>query len=234
MLTLPLKHTEFSNPMLTVQYHSDNVRPHCEYKIIVVDVFFPTAESLFNIHHSAGHCNKSLQKGSCYPLTLLLQSFLIFPRFNLLPNFIFERGSLRINALCACVYIYIRQLSSFRAPMLWFIDLTVVTCHIHWHFSEFVNFFMRKRMKGLPCSYDTKMSAEHKLGVQSIILRASNTTDMAILLFSFFSFSLSFFFPFVLTIILRGTVDLFFFTVNHWHTNVDQKPASHHLYVTIL
>ena len=32
--------------------------------------------------------------------------------------------------LCAPVYIYIRQLSSFRAPTLWLIDLTVATCHI--------------------------------------------------------------------------------------------------------
>ena len=30
-----------------------------------------------------------------------------------------RRGSLSINALRACVYIYIRQLSSFRAPTLW-------------------------------------------------------------------------------------------------------------------
>ena len=29
--------------------------------------------------------------------------------------------------LSACVYIYIWQLSSFRAPKLWFIDLTVTT-----------------------------------------------------------------------------------------------------------
>ena len=40
------------------------------------------------------------------------------------------KEALSINALCACVYIYIRQLSSLRAPTLWFIDLTVATCHI--------------------------------------------------------------------------------------------------------
>ena len=39
------------------------------------------------------------------------------------------RSSLSINALRACVSIYIRQPSSFRAPTLWFIDLTVATCH---------------------------------------------------------------------------------------------------------
>ena len=41
-----------------------------------------------------------------------------------------ENVSLRISALRACVYIYIRQLSSFRAPTLRFINLTVTTCHI--------------------------------------------------------------------------------------------------------
>ena len=39
-------------------------------------------------------------------------------------------SSLAVNGLRACVYVYIRQLSSFRTPMLWFIDLTVATCHI--------------------------------------------------------------------------------------------------------
>ena len=42
------------------------------------------------------------------------------------------RFVLNINALRACVYIYIRQLSSFRGPTLWFIDLTVATCHIQY------------------------------------------------------------------------------------------------------
>ena len=43
-----------------------------------------------------------------------------------------RRSSLSINALHACVYIYIRKLSSFRAPTLWFIDLTVASCHIQY------------------------------------------------------------------------------------------------------
>ena len=38
------------------------------------------------------------------------------------------------TALRACVYIYIQQLSSFRVPMEWFIDLTVATCHIQYTF----------------------------------------------------------------------------------------------------
>ena len=41
---------------------------------------------------------------------------------------------LSINALRACVYIYLRQLSSLRAPTLWFIDLTVATCHFQYTF----------------------------------------------------------------------------------------------------
>ena len=36
--------------------------------------------------------------------------------------------------LRTCVYIYIRQLSSFRVPTLWFIDPTVATCHIQYTF----------------------------------------------------------------------------------------------------
>ena len=50
---------------------------------------------------------------------------------------IFKRAlslSLSINALRACTHIYIQQLSSFRAPTLWFIDLTVATCHIQYTF----------------------------------------------------------------------------------------------------
>ena len=41
---------------------------------------------------------------------------------------------LSINALHACIYIYIRQLSSFRMPTLWFINLMVATCHIQYTF----------------------------------------------------------------------------------------------------
>ena len=38
----------------------------------------------------------------------------------------------RVKEAHACVYIYIRQLSSFMAPTLWFIDLTAATCHIQY------------------------------------------------------------------------------------------------------
>ena len=46
------------------------------------------------------------------------------------------------------VDIYIRQLSSFRAPTLWFIDLTVATCHIQSTFLSLCQFiFTRKQRK---------------------------------------------------------------------------------------
>ena len=74
---------------------------------------------------------------------------------------------LSIYALRACVYIYIRQLSSFRAPTLWFIDPTVTTCHIQYTFLSLcqVMFFKRKRTKhentrSPTFSYDTKMAID--------------------------------------------------------------------------
>ena len=50
-------------------------------------------------------------------------------------------------SLCAHVYTYTRQLNSFRAPTLWFMDLTVATCHIQYTFLGLCHFFMRKRTK---------------------------------------------------------------------------------------
>ena len=83
------------------------------------------------------------------------------------------KEALGINALRACVYIYMRQLSSFRVPTLWFIHLTVATCHIQ-YFSEFMPiFFMRKWTKhentqSTPFSYHTEMAANVNTGVQSV------------------------------------------------------------------
>ena len=60
----------------------------------------------------------------------------------------YQRSSFSINALRACVYVYTRQLSSFRAPTLWFVDLTVATWHIpntFWVYAIF--FFTRKADK---------------------------------------------------------------------------------------
>ena len=61
----------------------------------------------------------------------------------------FKEARLSITALRACVYIYIRQLSSFRAPTLWFIDLTIWSVCYSTHFSEFMPliFFTKKRTK---------------------------------------------------------------------------------------
>ena len=61
------------------------------------------------------------------------------------PKPVFDRSSLSINALRACVYIYIRQLSSFRMPTLWFIDLTVATCHIHHTFLSLRQIFFTSK-----------------------------------------------------------------------------------------
>ena len=49
-----------------------------------------------------------------------------------------------LSALRACAYIYIQQLSSFRAPTLWFIDLTVATCHIQYTFLSLCQFVSRE------------------------------------------------------------------------------------------
>ena len=60
-------------------------------------------------------CKIHLVSLSSFPLPLLLLLYTPFKEF------------LSINALCTFVHIYIWQLSSFRAPTLWFIDLTVAT-----------------------------------------------------------------------------------------------------------
>ena len=51
------------------------------------------------------------------------------------------------TVLCGPVYIYIRQISSFRAPTLWFIDLIVTTCHIQYTFLSWFQFFYEKTGK---------------------------------------------------------------------------------------
>ena len=78
------------------------------------------------------------------------------------------RSSLAVNALYACVHIYIRQLSSFRVATLWFIDLTVATCHIQYTYLSLCWFCWREngqntRILGLPLSslsYGKKMAAD--------------------------------------------------------------------------
>ena len=46
-----------------------------------------------------------------------------------------------------CVYIHIRQLSSFRAPTWWFIDPTVATCHIQYNFLSLCPFLARENVQ---------------------------------------------------------------------------------------
>ena len=74
------------------------------------------------------------------------------------------KEALSINALRACVYIYIRQLSPFRAPTLWFIDLTVPTCHIQYTFLSLCQHFFftteRTKHENTRLSYDMKMAAD--------------------------------------------------------------------------
>ena len=53
--------------------------------------------------------------------------------------------ALSVLMLCVPVfYIYIQQLSSFRAPTLWFIHLTVTTCHIQYTFLSLCQFISRE------------------------------------------------------------------------------------------
>ena len=77
----------------------------------------------------------------CYLLFVLL--FVACTTCTCIPP---ERSSLSINALHACVYIYIWQLISLRAPTLWFIHLTVTTCH-NTSLSSCQKIFTRKQTK---------------------------------------------------------------------------------------
>ena len=75
--------------------------------------------------------------------------------------------------LCACVYIYIRQLSSFRAPTLWFIDLTVATCHIQYTFLSLCQCFHEKtdKTREYSKSSDMKIVADGYKARKTLILR---------------------------------------------------------------
>ena len=43
-----------------------------------------------------------------------------------------------------CLYLHPAELSSFMVPTLWFIDLTVSTCHIEYTFQLVYAFFNEK------------------------------------------------------------------------------------------
>ena len=91
------------------------------------------------------------------PLPLLLLLYTHFKEF------------LSINALCTFVHIYIWQLSSFRAPTLWFIGLTVATCHIQYTFLSLWQFFFNRRWtkcENTQSSYEN--GRRRLLGMQSI------------------------------------------------------------------
>ena len=84
-----------------------------------------------------------------------------------------KRSFLTVNNLLACVYIYICQLSSFRAPTLWLIDLTVATCHIQYTFLSLCQFFHEKMDKTLKYSKSAifvlyENGRRRSLGAQSI------------------------------------------------------------------
>ena len=79
--------------------------------------------------------------------------------------------SLTINALRAYVYIYIWQLSSFRAPTLWFIDPTVATCNtLFWVYANFFHEKMDKTRKYSKSAIFVWYENGHRrlLGAQSI------------------------------------------------------------------
>ena len=80
------------------------------------------------------------------------------------------KEALSINALRACVYIYIRQLSSFRAPTLWFIDLTLTTGHIQYTFLSCNFFWTRKRTK----HENTKVRHFRMVGMPTVTRRAKH------------------------------------------------------------
>ena len=60
--------------------------------------------------HTHTHTHTHTDKTSVVKKSQLTTSFPLF------------KEALSVNALCACVYIYIRHLSSFRAPTLWFLS----------------------------------------------------------------------------------------------------------------
>ena len=68
-----------------------------------------------------------------------------------------KKFSQSVILLHACVYIYSRHLSSFRAPALWFIDLTVATAIFNTLFRVYVNFFTRCHSR--PHENDVSFSA---------------------------------------------------------------------------
>ena len=89
--------------------------------------------------------------------------------------------------LCTLVFMYclqyVRQLSSFRVPTLWFIDLTVATCHIQNMFLSLYQLFHKKTDKTTQTySYFVilyKNDHRRLLGMQSINTERVSFTTLA-------------------------------------------------------
>ena len=77
-----------------------------------------------------------------------------------------------------CLYLHpFQQLSSFRAPTLWFIDLTVATCYIQNTFLSLYQFFHEKMDK-------TRNTRMVKNGCRQLLGMQSINTEIAYLRFS--------------------------------------------------
>ena len=107
-------------------------------------------------------------------LSSLSLHFNCFIQLKINEVLIFKKAAaLSVVMLCTCVYIYILQLSFLNtAPMLWFIDLTVITCHIQYTLLSWCHFFYKKKDKtqnttSLSFSYETKMAVSGRC-MQSI------------------------------------------------------------------
>ena len=90
------------------------------------------------------------------------------------PNKIINvRSSLNTNAMQNRVIFISQQLSSFRSPTLWFIHLTVTTCHIQYTFLSLSHLFHEKMDKTWKYTKSAifmwyKNGRRRFLGVQSI------------------------------------------------------------------
>ena len=114
--------------------------------------------SMFNLDRETGQWKGSVQE---QPLDVSPPSIFFGGCGTLLWLCVWQDGSkmenmgqillvdeaLSSNAFHACVYIYIQQLRSFRAPMLWFINLTVPTCLVQYIFLSLCQFFYEKTNK---------------------------------------------------------------------------------------
>ena len=84
--------------------------------------------------------------------------------------------------LCMSVFIYIQPLSSFRAPMLWFINLLLLAI-FNTLFWVYANFFHRKTEKTWRYSKSTIFVRYTQNGCQSLLGVQSINTERASLRF---------------------------------------------------